>query len=71
MGAFKDYQNALRLSDQLKKTFGYSEIKSALVNGELFYRVHAGKYSSLGAAEDAEKSFVEHGFPGSFTISLD
>jgi rare lipoprotein A len=71
VGAFKEYPNAVRLSDQLKKIFGYSQIKSAIVNGELYYRVHAGRYTSLTAAEDAEKNFAEHGYPSSFTVSLD
>jgi rare lipoprotein A len=71
VGSFKEYQNAVRLSDQLKTIFGYSEIKSATVNGELFYRVHAGRYTSLSAAEEAEKNFAEHGYPSSFTVSLD
>ncbi len=71
VGAFKDYQNAKRLSEEMRRRYGFSEIQSALVNGELFYRVQAGKYSSLEAAEEAEKSFVEHGYPGSFTVSLD
>jgi rare lipoprotein A len=71
VGAFKEYQNAVRLSDHLKGIFGYSEIKSAIVNGELYYRVHAGRYTSLAAAVDAEKNFAEHGYPSSFTVSLD
>lgn len=71
VGAFKEYQNAKRLSDELNKLFGYSEIRSATVNGGLFYRVHAGKYTSLKAAEEAEKNFSEHGYPGSFVVSLD
>jgi rare lipoprotein A len=71
VGAFKDYQNARRLSEDMKNLFGFSDVKSALVNGELFYRVQAGKYTSLKEAEEAEKKFVDHGYPGSFAVSLD
>ncbi len=71
VGAFKDYQNAKRLSEEMKRRFGFSDVRSAIVNGELFYRVQAGKYTSLREAEAAEKNFVEHGYPGSFTVSLD
>ena len=71
IGAFKDYQNARRLSEEMRKLHGYSEVKTATVNGELFYRVQAGKYTSLKAAEDAEGRFSVHGYPGSFVVSLD
>jgi rare lipoprotein A len=71
IGAFKDQQNARRLSEEMKKLHGYSEVKSAIVNGEQFYRVQAGKYPSLHEAEGAEVRFSEHGYPGSFVVSLD
>jgi rare lipoprotein A len=71
VGAFKDQQNAKRLSEDMKKFHGYSEVKTATVNGELYYRVQVGKYTSLKAAEDAEGSFSDHGYPGSFVVSLD
>ena len=71
VGSFREYGNAKRLSDDLKNLFGHSEIRSATVNGDLYYRVHAGKYTSLKAAEEAERKFIDHGYPGSFTVSLD
>ncbi len=71
VGSFKEYANAQRLSGELKNVFGFSEAHLTNVNGELFYRVYAGKYVSLKAAETAEKNFTEHGYPGSFVVSLD
>jgi len=71
IGAFTDYDNALRLSEEMKKIFTFSEIRTANVKGELFFRVYAGRYSSLKFAEMAEKNFSEHGYPGSFVVSLD
>ena len=71
VGAFKEYANARRLSDELRNIFGFSDIKMATVNGEIFYRVYVGKYASLKAAEVGEKNFTEHGYPGSFVVSLD
>jgi rare lipoprotein A len=71
VGSFKEYANAERLSEELKNLFGFSEAHLTSVNGELFYRVYAGKYASLKAAETAEKNFAEHGYPGSFVVSLD
>jgi rare lipoprotein A len=71
VGSFKEYANAQRLSAELKRDYGFSEIKMTSVNGDIFYRVHVGKYASLRAAEAAETNFAEHGFPGSFVVSLD
>lgn len=71
VGSFKDQQNAKRLSEEMKKLHGYSEVKTAVVNGELFYRVQAGVFTSLQAAEEAEERFADQGYPGSFAVALD
>ncbi|MCK9418217.1 MAG: septal ring lytic transglycosylase RlpA family protein [Nitrospirae bacterium] len=71
IGSFKEYGNAERLSGEMKRTVGFSEIHLTNINGEIFHRVYAGKYTSLRAAEDAEREFSEHGYPGSFTVSLE
>jgi rare lipoprotein A len=71
VGAFKEQANAKRLSGELRKLFGFSDVRMTNVNNDLFYRVYAGKYSSLIAAEEAEKNFSEHGYPGSFAVALE
>lgn len=71
IGSFKEYANAQRLTDEMKNLFGFSDVHMTNVNGEIFYRVYAGKYNSLKAAETAEKNFSEHGYPGSFVVALD
>ncbi|MGC1453724.1 MAG: septal ring lytic transglycosylase RlpA family protein [Nitrospirota bacterium] len=71
VGSFKEYGNAHRLSAEMKKMVGFSEIHTTNINGEIFHRVYAGKYTSLTAAEAAELDFSEHGYPGSFTVSLE
>jgi peptidoglycan lytic transglycosylase len=71
VGAFKDQQNAKRLSEEMRRLHGYSEVRSAIVNGELFYRVQAGKFSSLHEAEKAEARFSDQGYSGSFVVSVD
>ena len=71
VGAFKEHANAQRLSEEMRRLYGYSDIRLTNVNNENFYRVYAGRYSSLKAAESAEKSFGEGGYPGSFVVSLD
>ncbi len=71
VGSFRDPQNAQRLAADMRKLYGHAETQQAMVNNELFTRVLVGKYSSLTEAEEAEKKFVDHGYPGSFTVSLD
>ena len=71
VGSFKEYGNAQRLSAEMKKMVGFSEIHTTNINGEIFHRVYAGKYTSLTAAEAAERDFSEHGYPGSFTVALE
>ena len=71
VGSFKDQGNAERLSSVMRSQSGFSTVSKANVNGEVFYRVFAGKYTSLMAAEKAEKEFIEHGYPGSFAVALD
>jgi rare lipoprotein A len=71
VGSFKEFTNADRLSEQMKNLFGFSDARMTNVNGEIFYRVYAGKYRSLRDAENAERNFATHGYPGSFVVSLD
>jgi len=71
VGSFKDAINAQKLAADMRNLFGHAEIQQAVVNSEKFSRVLVGKYSSLREAEEAEKKFAEHGYPGSFAVSLD
>jgi len=71
VGSFKEQANADRLSEQMKKLSGFSDVRLTDVNNEAFYRVYAGKYGSLEAAEAAEEKLTEQGYPGSFVVSLD
>jgi len=71
VGAFTDPMNAERLSGHMIQAYGFSEVRSAWVKGERFYRVYVGKHSSLKSAETAEQDLEEHGYPGSFVVSLD
>jgi rare lipoprotein A len=71
VGSFKERINADRLSDELKKQYGFTDVRPFKLHDDLFYRVYAGKYASLEAAEIAEKKLSENGYPGSFAVSLD
>ncbi len=71
VGSFKEYGNAHRLCEEMKKRYGFSEVHMTNVHRDKFYRVYAGNYPSLHVAEKAEREFSDHGYPGSFTVSLD
>jgi rare lipoprotein A len=71
IGSFREYPNAQRLSDNMKNLFGFSEVRVSNVKGKVFYRVYAGRYTSLRRAETAERNFAEHGYPGCFAVALD
>lgn len=71
VGAFKEQANADRLSGEMRKLYKYADVRMTNVNGDTFFRVYAGKYSSLSAAEEAEKNFSENGYPGSFAVALE
>lgn len=71
VGAFKEQANAMRLSGEMRKLHGFSDVRMTTVNNDIFYRVYAGTYSSLNAAEGAEKNFAERGYPGSFAVALE
>lgn len=70
-GSFTVRANAERLSGEMKRQYGFSDIRKADVGGDTFYRVYAGKYTSLKTAEAAKQRFEDTGYPGSFVVSLD
>jgi rare lipoprotein A len=71
VGSFKKYGNAQRLSREMKVRYGFSDVRLTSVRGDFFYRVYAGKFSSLTSAEAAEEKFSDQGYPGSFAVALD
>jgi rare lipoprotein A len=70
-GSFTVYANAERLAAAMREQHGFSDIQRTLVNGNTFFRVYAGKYTSLRMAEAARERFEQSGYPGSFVVSLD
>ncbi|HKI51309.1 MAG TPA: septal ring lytic transglycosylase RlpA family protein [Geothermobacteraceae bacterium] len=71
VGAFSVAENAQRLSAKLRRSHGASSIQQGWVNGQLFYRVRAGQYASLEAAEQARKDFVRLGYNHPFVIAME
>jgi len=69
VGAFAVAENAARLAERLKALYGASSVQQGMVDGRLFHRVRAGKYSAIEAAEAARRRFENEGFPNSFVVA--
>lgn len=69
VGAFTVAANARRLAADLKRAHGHSSIQQALVGGNLFYRVRAGDYRTLKAAEKARAAFEARGYTSCFVVA--
>lgn len=71
LGAFTLEANALRLRDRLKKQYVFAEIYPAVVNGQHYFRVRAGRFDSLAEAERGRAQMVADGFGAGFVVALD
>ncbi|MBE0596234.1 MAG: septal ring lytic transglycosylase RlpA family protein [Desulfuromonadales bacterium] len=71
VGSFGVRDNADRLATQLQARHGAASVKEGWVGERLFYRVRAGNYSSLDAAEAARRSFEAGGYPSSFVVAME
>jgi rare lipoprotein A len=71
VAALKNRANAYRYAEELKKKHGAADVQEAIVEGNMFYRVRLGRYSSLKAAQSAQESFERKGFPGNFVVAVD
>ncbi len=71
VAAFTVADNAQRLAADLKSRYGASSIQQGWVGGKLFYRVRAGKYGTLEAAEAARHDFEARGHRNSFVVAME
>jgi len=71
VGAFTQQPNALRLRSELQQRYGYADLRQAQINGQTFYRVRAGKYSSLTEARQAQQNFLQAGYGSGFVVAID
>ena len=69
VGAFTVKDNAYRLAEKLKGQYGSSAVTEGLVNGQKFYRVRVGLYTSMTLADDALLQFETNGYPNSFIVA--
>ncbi|MCA1796962.1 MAG: SPOR domain-containing protein [Geobacteraceae bacterium] len=71
LGAFTVEANALRLRDRLRKQYAFAEIYPGVVSGQHYFRVRAGKFNSLAAAEQGRAQMRTDGFGAGFVVALD
>jgi rare lipoprotein A len=71
LGAFTVRANAERLSERLRRYYIYVDIQPAVVNGQEYFRVRAGKFNSLEYAEQARTRMQADGFGAGFVVALD
>lgn len=71
VGAFSVEANAKRLARKLRDRHGSASVREGWVEGRLFYRVRAGKYSTLEEAEAAKERFARSGYPGGFVVATE
>ncbi len=71
VAALKNRANAYRHADELKRKHGAADVQEATLEGNTFYRVRVGHYSSLRTAQSAQESFERNGFPGNFVVAVE
>jgi rare lipoprotein A len=71
IGAFTVRDNADRLAGQMRARHGSASIQEGWVNGQLFYRVRVGKYTTLETAEKAKFEFEQGGYSNSFVVAME
>ncbi len=71
IGAFSVRENAERLAADMRARYGSSSVEEGWVNGQLFYRVRVGKYTTLESAEGAKGDFERSGYTNSFVVAME
>jgi len=69
VGAFTVKENAFRLTEKLKALYGHSSVVEAWVDGQKFYRVRVGLYTSMALANDGLAGLEVNGYPNSFIVA--
>jgi rare lipoprotein A len=69
VGAFTVKENAYRLTEKLKSQYGNASVAEGLVNGQQFYRVRVGLYSSMSLAVEALQRIEAFDYPNSFIVA--
>jgi len=69
VASFADPETARQLSARLRKDLSFSTVREVETGKGRFYRVHAGRFHSRAAAEEARVSLARNGYPDAFIVS--
>lgn len=69
VASFADPETARQLSARLRKELSFSIVREVETAKGRFYRVHAGRFLSRAAAEEARVSLAANGYPDAFIVS--
>ncbi len=70
-GAFAQIENAERVKQMMEKYVKDVQIVPYEKDGMTYYRVRAGRYSSLKQAQSHEQLLIDNGFPEAFVVAKD
>jgi rare lipoprotein A len=71
IASFARKENAHRLVEEMRLKVGIATIHQVWVDGTPFYRVRAGRYPSIQAAEEAQDRFERQGYPHCFVVAME
>jgi rare lipoprotein A len=71
VGSCSSLENAQSMADEMRSQYVFTTIREAVVNGERYYRVHAGNYSSLKEAERVRKYSVNKWINAGYVVARD
>jgi rare lipoprotein A len=71
VGSCASLENAQSMADYMREKYVFTIIREAVVNGERYYRVHAGNFVSLKEAERVRKYSANKLINTGFVVALD
>lgn len=71
VGSFQNADNAQRLKKEMAKRYGEAAVRTASVEGSLFYRVQVGHFTDLDRAQQSVETFQRQGYRDAFVIALE
>ncbi|MBI5206900.1 MAG: septal ring lytic transglycosylase RlpA family protein [Candidatus Firestonebacteria bacterium] len=69
VGAFKNKENALQLTEQLKRMYQTTHVVTFNSDEGIFYRVRVGKFHLLDKARDAREELEERGYEEAMVVA--
>jgi rare lipoprotein A len=71
VGSCSSLENAQSMAEDMRNQYVFTTIREAVVNGERYYRVHAGNYLSLKEAERVRRYSANKWLNSGFVVAVD